>query len=66
MIIQCSIFLTHFVITQIWIEHSHVVAPIFFHGNLQRIFRKITQIWIEHSPVVAPNLFLSWNFTKEL
>ena len=39
--IQCSSFITHLVITWIWIKHSHVVAYL-YHGILQRNYRKMT------------------------
>ena len=39
---QCNPFITHSIRIQIWILHGHVGAPkIFYHGILQRIYRKI-------------------------
>ena len=44
--IQCIPFTTHLNITLICIQHSHVVAPIFFYkGILQRHCRKMTMKW---------------------
>ena len=41
--IQCHLFITHLLITQIWIEHGPGRAPKFFyHGILQKNYRKLT------------------------
>ena len=44
--VQSSPFITHLIITWIWIKHGHVVAPkYFYHGILQRNYRKMTIKW---------------------
>ena len=41
--IQCSPFITDLIITQIWIQHGHVVVPNFFYPTLlcYKILKKI-------------------------
>ena len=43
---QYSPFISDLVITQIWIEHGHFVAPeLLYHRILQRNYRKMTIAW---------------------
>ena len=45
-VIQRTPFITHLIITRIWVQHGNVVAPKFFkHGILQKIYRKINMKW---------------------
>ena len=44
-VIQCSPFITHLLITQIWI---YVVAPIFFYYGI----RKMNYSWNGHFPII--------------